>query len=79
MFIDEGTHRLFLNQKFKFLFSYYADGYYTRLNYYSSSNILFQGIYPTGNNATDNAGLLMDRRFLMAAVGDESMSCTLLI
>ena len=53
---------------------YAATGYNTRLNYYSNPAISVGGI-PTGNITDDNADLLTQRRFLMAAVGDESLAC----
>ena len=62
--------------KFKlFSYRYDADGYSTRVNYYSSSTILYQGKVATGDANTDVAGLLVERRFIMAAVGNESMTC----
>ena len=44
-----------------------------RVNYYSSSNVTYKNM-PTGDANNDNAKLLSDRRFVMAAVGDDSSS-----
>lgn len=59
---------------YRSILAYTADGYDKRVNYYSSPGLTFQSI-PTGTAEDDNAKLLMERRFLMAAVGDESMGC----
>ena len=50
--------------------------YGTRINYYSSSSptVRFNSI-ATGNTANDNQALIMERRFLMAAVGNEATAC----
>ena len=61
---------------FIFICSYPNTNYSTRINYYSSSSttVRFNGI-ATGNTATDNQALLLERRFLMAAVGNEATAC----
>ena len=50
--------------------------YMLRINYYSSSNpaVTYFGI-KTGNADNDNRNLLVNRRFEMAAVGDEKVAC----
>ena len=57
------------------ILAYDEAGNATRINYYSSPTFLYQGTFPTGNGTTDVAGLLIQRRFIMAAVGNESMTC----
>ncbi len=61
---------------FVFISSYPNPNYNTRTNYYSSSSatVRFNGI-ATGNTANDNQALLLERRFLMAAVGNEATAC----
>ena len=58
------------------IYSYPDPNYSTRINYYSSSSptVRFNNI-ATGNTANDNQALLMERRFLMAAVGNEATAC----
>ena len=46
-----------------------------RVNYYSSPLIKYQG-YATGTSTADNARTLVENRFAVAAIGDESMSCS---
>ena len=46
-----------------------------RVNYYSSPLIKYQG-YATGTSTADNARTLVENRFAIAAIGDESMSCS---
>lgn len=58
---------------YRTILAYTAKGYSTRVNYYSSSNVTYKDM-PTGDANNDNAKLLSDRRFVMAAVGDDSSS-----
>ena len=46
-----------------------------RVNYYSSPLINYQG-YTTGTPTADNARTLVENRFAVAAVGDETMICS---
>ena len=71
--IDKGTS----TTGYRTILAYYKDGYRTRKNYYSNPSVIFP---PTGTRTGDaktanNALLLMQQRFKLAAVGDESMSC----
>jgi len=61
---------------YRTILSYLFIGYNTRINYYSNPAVSYKNI-PTGETGTNNAGVLTERRFLMAAVGDESLSCNL--
>jgi len=64
-----------VNSGYRTILAYPAQGYNTRINYYSNPSVSFRG-FPTGEAITNNAKVLIDRRFLMAGVGDESLSCT---
>ena len=57
-------------------FSYPTTGYDTRIIYYSSSSatVRFNSI-ATGNIENDNQALLLEKRFLMSAVGNEQTAC----
>ena len=58
------------------IFRYADQDYATRINYYSSSSATVRFNYTTtGNKENDNQALIMERRFLMAAVGNESTIC----
>jgi len=59
---------------YRTILGYSAPGYKTRINYYSNPAISYKNI-PTGETGANNARVLTERRFLMAAVGDESLSC----
>lgn len=61
---------------FVVIFRYNDPNYATRINYYSSSsaNVRVNGI-ATGNANNDNQALIMEKRFLMAAVGNEATAC----
>jgi len=61
---------------YRTILSYLFIGYNTRINYYSNPAVSYKNI-PTGETGANNAGVLTERRFLMAAVGDESLSCNL--
>jgi hypothetical protein len=45
-----------------------------RVNYYSGVGTYFNDV-ATGNAKNDNVATLIKRRFLMANVGDEELSC----
>jgi hypothetical protein len=68
--IAKGSH----STGFRTILAYNADGHRTRVNYYSNPDVL----YPTTGTATgvtgvaNNARILTDNRFALAAVGDES-------
>jgi hypothetical protein len=55
-------------------YRYPATNYDTRVNYFSNPNVNFNSI-PTGDSSNYNAQLLVQRRFLMAAVGNEAVAC----
>jgi hypothetical protein len=54
----------------------YATKGETRVNYYSSPLITYNGL-PTGNAQNDNRRRLVEIRFVASKVGDESMACPL--
>lgn len=56
-------------------FRYADNNYQNRVNWYSNPNIKYSGI-PTGDVSNNNAQNLIQRRFLMSAVGNEAISCT---
>ena len=56
-------------------FRYPDTNYNTRVNYYSNPNVNF-GSIPTGDSNNKNAQLLIQRRFLMSAVGNEATTCS---
>jgi len=64
-----------VNSGYRTILAYGARGYYNRVNYYSNPNVSFNNV-PTGDANNNNAKVLTERRFLMANVGDESMSCS---
>jgi hypothetical protein len=45
------------------------------VNYYSSASVKYNNI-PTGDANNTNALLLIQRRFLMQAVGNEASTCS---
>jgi len=63
-----------VNSGYRTILGYPAQGYNTRINYYSNPKIGYNKI-PTGEAGANNAGVLTERRFLMATVGDESLPC----
>jgi len=63
-----------VNSGFRTILAYPAQGYNTRVNYYSNPAIKYKNI-PTGETNINNAKVLTERRFLMAGVGDESLTC----
>ena len=66
------VHKLFI---FNY-FSYDSANYENRVNFYSNPEVNF-GQIPTGNVENDNAKLIIQKRFLMAAVGKEQFSCSI--
>jgi hypothetical protein len=58
---------------FRTIMAYKAEGHETRVNYFSSPDIIFKATRtPTGTATSNNARVLMLNRFKVAAVGDES-------
>ena len=54
----------------------YPSGKYEKvINYYSNPKVLFNGV-ATGTKTQDNARVIKENRFAMAAVGDESGTCS---
>ena len=62
---------------YRTILAYSASGHSSRVNYYSNPNVMYPITgTPTGvAGLSDNAGLLINNRMLMAAVGDESGTC----
>jgi len=65
------------NSGYRSILSYTADHHKHRVNYYSSPNIIFPATSSsTGEHPyADNARVITDNRFSMAACGDESSTC----
>ena len=68
----------FFKRIFNFKNRYPNAGYNNRINYYSNARVSYSNI-PTGDVNNDNSQLLTAKRFLMAAVGNESAVCANLI
>ena len=72
-YIEKGTG----STGFRTILGYSKTGYSTRVNYYSSPSV----IHPATGTRTgvagtaDNARLLTEQRFKLAAMGDESITC----
>jgi len=61
---------------YRTIMAYSADGHKRRVNYYSNPNVtLTLTGTPTGSTLENNARVLIENRFAMAAIGDESISC----
>ncbi len=56
------------------ILAYYNQNYANRVNRYSSPSVFYNGV-ATGSATKDNARVLTEVRFLMAAEGDESLTC----
>ena len=61
--------------------AYGTTGHWTRVNYYSSPDIIFPATgTPTGvAGVSNNARVITENRFKIAALGDESGSCGIFI
>merc|ERR1711981_7184 len=57
------------------IMAYYAPGYGVKANYYSNPDVQFMG-HDTGSADEDSARVITENRFVMAALGDESETCT---
>merc|ERR1711962_483758 len=55
--------------------TYGKRGYKQKINYYSNPDVMYKG-YPTGTEENNCARVIRENRFGMAAVGDESGTCT---
>lgn len=55
--------------------AYSDDGHKTRLNRFSNPELSYQGEATGDQDEADNARVIRDNRFLMAAIGDETESC----
>jgi len=55
--------------------AYRKDGHYHRINYFSNPDVMYKG-YPTGTEENNCARTIKENRFGMAAVGNESKTCT---
>ena len=60
------------------IMAYNAQGHRERVNYYSNPDILYPGTRtPTGvEGVSNNAAVITKNRFAMAALGDESSTCS---
>ena len=63
---------------YRSILAYYAEGHSHRVNYYSNPNVIFPDTgTPTGvAGISNNAAVLTNNRFMMAALGDESADCS---
>jgi len=55
--------------------AYRKAGHYHRINYFSNPDVMYKG-YPTGTEENNCARTIKENRFGMAAVGNESKTCT---
>ena len=71
--IDQGRSRNRLG--FRTIMAYGAPGHLNQVNYFSNPDIIYPWTgTPTGTTKSNNARVLMNNRFKMAALGDESSS-----
>ena len=66
-------HGGYIEPRYRTIMGYPKSGY-SRVNYYSSPDVFFQGVV-TGSDSEDNARVIKENRFGFAAVGDESGTC----
>merc|ERR1740128_486353 len=59
---------------YRTIMAYSKTGHGSKANVYSSPNVQFMG-YTTGSELEDNARVIKENRFGMAALGDESGTC----
>jgi len=70
--------KVFAPGKYRSIMGYNLKGE-SRVNYYSSPNVMFRDkyrSYRTGSNKEDNLRVLNENRWAVADIGDESMPCT---
>ncbi len=72
--IEKGSHYT----GYRTILAYYASGHSTRVNYYSNPDVIYPRTgTPTGKvGVANNAKIITDNRFALAAIGDESESCS---
>jgi len=63
----------YIEPRYRTIMAYPKTGY-TRVNYYSSPDVFYQGVV-TGSETEDNARVIKENRFGFAGVGDESGTC----
>ena len=61
---------------YRTIMAYSAPNHWLRVNHYSSKDVSYNG-NPTGNWKTNNAKVIFNNRFAMAASGGEENNCTL--
>jgi len=64
-----------INPKYLTIMGYPSGKYEKVINYYSNPKVLYKGV-ATGTKLQDNARVIKENRFAMAAVGDESGTCS---
>ena len=64
-----------INPKYLTIMGYPSGKYEKVINYYSNPKVLFNGV-ATGTKTQDNTRVIKENRFAMAAVGDESGTCS---
>jgi len=64
-----------INPKYLTIMGYPSGKYENVINYYSNPKVLYKGV-ATGTKTQDNARVIKENRFAMAAVGDESGTCS---
>ena len=67
-------HGFLIPGGYRSIMGYNYPGHSFRVNYYSNPNVNYQGS-ASGTSSANNAKVISDNRFAMAAVGDESGSC----
>ena len=67
-------HGSYIEPRYRTIMAYNKNGHNTRVNYYSSPTVYFQGSV-TGSDTEDTARVIKENRFGFAAVGDESETC----
>lgn len=72
--VYEYGYGAFITLPYRTCMAYNKNGYNRKANIYSSPVATFQGVI-TGSATEDNARVIKENRFGMAAVGDESGSC----
>merc|ERR1712226_160964 len=61
--------------KYRTILATEREGHHRQINHYSNPDVKFQDV-PTGSDEADSARRLTDVRFVIAAIGDETETCT---
>ena len=69
-------HGYLIPNGYRTIMAYSAPNHRLRVNHYSSKDVSYNG-NPTGNWKTNNAKVIFNNRFAMAASGGEENNCTL--